>query len=443
MYMAAETFDPEGEVYSASGFVAADGTSFATPLTAGAAALLKQAHPSLNGRQIKSLLVNSASQTAVASDDFGNTVDAQWMGAGLLNAATAIAANLTAVPSSASFGIVNSIPSPIQIALTNIGSGSVSLAASVSCCSNNSGGGYVTTGVTPLKVAATLSSATLAAGAASTLTITLSGSVPVAGEYSGTVAVTGSATTLQIPFMFIFPSGVGYNLVVSWPSVACCDSNDNFYVNGLAGSDVNTGAYPSLANLEPASPILQITDPYGAPVANASVAITATAGLTLKGVSGAPACSPASSTTSITCSTDAYGYLYFDAVMPASGATSALDINLNRLVGTSIPIDFYAASAPTLSTGGVVDNAAGLSTIAPGSYVSLYGSGFTSNGYIDSNTFSNLPLQIEGVMGERLCSVGVAGILLGAGEGVWRYRIPIQRGNRRHRQLFAGILQLQ
>jgi uncharacterized protein (TIGR03437 family) len=198
--------------------------------------------------------------------------------------------------------------------------------------------------------------------------------------------------------MFIFPSGVGYNLVVSWPSVACCDSNDNFYVNGLAGSDVNTGAYPSLANLEPASPILQITDPYGAPVANASVAITATAGLTLKGVSGAPACSPASSTTSITCSTDAYGYLYFDAVMPASGATSALDINLNRLVGTSIPIDFYAASAPTLSTGGVVDNAAGLSTIAPGSYVSLYGSGFTSNGYIDSNTFSNLPLQIEGVM---------------------------------------------
>jgi uncharacterized protein (TIGR03437 family) len=398
MYMAAETFDPEGEVYSANGFVAADGTSFATPLTAGAAALLKQAHPSLNGQQIKSLLVNSASQTAVASDDFGNTVDAQWMGAGLLNAATAIAANLTAVPSSASFGIVNSIPSPIQIALTNIGSGSVSLAASVSCCSNNSGGGYVSTGVTPLKVAATLSSATLAAGATSTLTITLSGSVPVAGEYSGTVAVTGSATTLQIPFMFIFPSGVGNNLVVSSPSVGCCDANDNFYAVGLAGSDVNSGTYPSLTNLEPASPILQITDPYGAPVANAQVAITATEGLTLKGVSGAPACSPASSTSSITCSTDAYGYLYFDAVLPASGATSALDINLNSVLATSIPIDFYAETPPTLNTGGVLDAAAGLPTIAPGSYVSLFGSGFTSNGYIDSNTFTNLPLQIEGVM---------------------------------------------
>ena len=61
MYMAGETFDPNGILYTANGFAAADGTSFAAPLTAGAAALMKQAHPSLNGQQIKSLLVNNAS----------------------------------------------------------------------------------------------------------------------------------------------------------------------------------------------------------------------------------------------------------------------------------------------------------------------------------------------------------------------------------------------
>jgi uncharacterized protein (TIGR03437 family) len=402
MYMAGETFDPEGEVYTANGFVAASGTSFSAPLTAGAAALMKQAHPSLNGQQIKSLLVNSASPTAVASDDFGDPVDAEWMGAGLLNAGAAITANVTAVPSSASFGIIKSVPPPIQIALTNIGSGSVSLSSSVSCCSANEGGGAVSSVTLPgaTKLTASLSSATLAAGGTSTLTVTLSGTLPVAGEYSGAVILTGSATTLQIPFMFIVPSGVGYNVNV-FLGQTCCDSSGNnyYYFAGTPGSDMdassNASGYPSLTNLSPVSPILQVTDPYGAPVANSSITITASGGLTLQGVSGAPACSPASSTTSITCPTDPYGFLYFDAVLPSSTASSLLTINLSKVVGTSIPVYAFLESAPTL--GGVSDTAAGLATIAPGSYASLYGSGFTSNGYADVNTFTNLPLQIDQV----------------------------------------------
>jgi len=389
MYMAGETFDPNGILYTANGFAAADGTSFAAPLTAGAAALMKQAHPSLNGQQIKSLLVNNASaQSVTAEDYYGLPVDAEWMGAGLLNAGTAIAANVTAVPSSVSFGIVSSAPSPVAITLTNIGSGSATLAASVSCCTANTpiDGGVVTPVTLPgtTKLTATLSSATLAAGATSTLIVTLSGTLPAVGEYSGAVVVTGSATTLRIPFMFIVPGGAsyGYNVITF---LSCCDSNNNYYYEGTGGSDVNPTGYP----------VLQITDITGAGIANAPILISAANGLTLKSASSGPACSPASSTSSITCRTDSYGFLYFDAVLPASTATSLLNINLNSIVGQTIQVYGYVVSAPSLSS--VSDAAAGVTTIAPGSYVSLYGSGFTSSSYTASNTFANLPLQIDTV----------------------------------------------
>jgi uncharacterized protein (TIGR03437 family) len=391
MYMAGETFDAgDAILYTTNGFAAADGTSFSTPLTAGAAALLKQAHPSLNGRQIKSLLVNNAAQTVTVEDYYGAPVDAEWIGAGLLDAGAAITANVTAVPSSASFGIVSSAPAPIDITLTNIGSGSVTLAASVSCCSVDSGEGTVTTGVNlgSTKIMPSLSSSTLAAGGTATLTVTFSGPLPAAGEYSGAVILTGSATTLRIPFMFIVKSNVGYNVVMF---LSCCDSNGTYSFAGAPGSDMNPSGYP----------ILQVTDTTGAPIANASAPITASGGLTLKSAPGGPACSPASSTTSITCSTDPYGFLYFDAVLPASIATSFLTINMNSLVGQSVEVYAYLVTttprlnSETSAQPGVVDGAAFLPTIAPGSYVSLFGSNLIN--YTASNTFTNLALQLDTV----------------------------------------------
>jgi subtilisin family serine protease len=71
--------------YSANGFMAVDGTSFSAALTAGAAALAIQAHPGLRGTQVRSLIVNSSAQT-VTTDDSANPVDAEWIGAGMLDA---------------------------------------------------------------------------------------------------------------------------------------------------------------------------------------------------------------------------------------------------------------------------------------------------------------------------------------------------------------------
>src|ERR1019366_9437095 len=62
MYMATEKYDPLGELYSDNGYAAADGTSFSSPIVAGAAALVKQAHPNYTVAQIKSALVNTAAQ---------------------------------------------------------------------------------------------------------------------------------------------------------------------------------------------------------------------------------------------------------------------------------------------------------------------------------------------------------------------------------------------
>ena len=113
--------------------------------------------------------------------------------------------------------------------------------------------------------------------------MTLSGTLPAVGEYSGAVVVTGSATTLRIPFMFIVPGGAsyGYNVITF---LSCCDSNNNYYYEGTGGSDVNPTGYP----------VLQITDFTGAGIANAPILISAANGLTLKSASGGPACSPAS-----------------------------------------------------------------------------------------------------------------------------------------------------
>ena len=74
-YVPTQSFDAyDSALYSANGFMAVDGTSFSAALTAGAAALVIQAHPGLRGTQVRSLIVNSSAQT-VTTDDSANPVD--------------------------------------------------------------------------------------------------------------------------------------------------------------------------------------------------------------------------------------------------------------------------------------------------------------------------------------------------------------------------------
>jgi uncharacterized protein (TIGR03437 family) len=361
MYMATQSYDPNqlysgGTDYSANGFWAASGTSFATPLVAGAAALVKQAHPgqTLRGTQIKSLLVNSASQSAVLTDDFGDPVDAQWIGAGLLNAGAAAGASITIEPSTVSFGFPTALPVSKTLTLTNIGTSSATLTATVNCCSVNA----VTSSVSGTQVTLSKSSIVLAAGASTTVTVTLTGTIPLPSEYSGLISLTqGSTVVANIPFMFLVTDSNPYNVNVLSAGA-----------EGAPGEDVGPM-------------IVQVVDQYGVPVAGSPVSFSAeTAGtVTLGSVTGEPACSPASSTSSVSCNTDQFGFAYAEVVLGqtpcAASNPGCVTVNFNASEITSSG-EFNIQAPPAVI--GVADAAAGIKQVVPGSYAAIYGAGLSN-----------------------------------------------------------------
>jgi uncharacterized protein (TIGR03437 family) len=385
MYMAMEKYDPMGELYSDNGYGAADGTSFASPIVAGAAALVKQAHPNYTVAQIKSALVNNAAQD-VTTDDFGDTVDVEWLGAGRLDAGLAANASVTLqvidsppaptptnyvapATTTLNFGILKSgaaLPITKQIQITNSGSASVTLAVAVAAGTPAAG-----TTITTDK-----SSVTVAAGATGTFNVALGGSVPAAGEYSGSVTLQGSGALLHVPYMFLVGSGAVGNFIPLFGSP-----------DGNVGQDAGAIA-------------VELTDPNGVPVAGSPVtfSVSPSGTVTLRSVAGEPACTSAPSTSSVTCNTDNYGVAYVDVLL---GSTVNSNVTVTAS-GSGYSQDFSGAirAQPTISAGGVVDAAAGKTPIAPGSYVSIYGANLTEN-YTDSVTAAlapfALPLTMDGV----------------------------------------------
>jgi len=380
LYVAAQNFDPNGDLFSTSRYLAVGaGTSFATPLTAGAAALVKQAHPNFTPTQIKSALVNAASQTTT-TDEFGDAVDAEWIGAGRLDAGAGVNASVTAEPSTISFGYVKSGGLPIAkpITITNLGSSSVSLAVAVACCSTNTTNGAVSGVTITTNPPQTL---TVAAGAAAPLTVTLSGTVPKASEYSGVVTLQGSGITLRIPFMFLVGSGVANN------------------VNYVAGTGLEGAPGEDLGVL----PVVQVTDQYGVPVAGAPVSLSSsqTGSLTFQSVPGEPACSPSTSTTATSCPTDAYGFAWVDIALGAQVTYPTINVTA---AGVTNQISVYIAAPPAITAAGVLNAADNKAPIAPGSYISIYGTNLVDTDYLVSSsgdtatltTGNDLPLVIDG-----------------------------------------------
>lgn len=99
MWIATQTLDSFGDMYDPSGYTVADGTSFSSPLVAGAVAVVKSARPGLTPEQYRSAIVNSA---APASDEAS-----AWLvksGSGLLDVEAAVKAGVAASPAALSFG---------------------------------------------------------------------------------------------------------------------------------------------------------------------------------------------------------------------------------------------------------------------------------------------------------------------------------------------------
>jgi minor extracellular serine protease Vpr len=390
MYLAVQSYEQSAELYSATGYAGADGTSFSAPLVAGAAALVKQAHPTWTPGQIKSALLNNAAQD-VATDDFGDPVDVQWIGAGRLDANAAVSATVTAEPSTLSFGFLKSgvaLPGPITLTVTNQGSASVTLAVAVAP-------GVSASGAT---VSVSQPSITLAAGAKTTLTVTLAGSVPTPGEYNGAITLKSAtpAVNMHVPYMFIVGDGVP---VIALPLFGCC--------YGQVGADL--GSNP-----------IQVLDQYGAPVVGANVAYTISpaAAVTLKSVTGVPggttgsafppfapvACTPASNARAVTCPTNNYGISWVEVIGgSATTSTATVTAAVGPYTGNSA-LQFGVTLLPAASilTGGIANAGSFQTTVAPGSYASIFGSNMMDPNYLfnatgDISNTVRMPLSLDNV----------------------------------------------
>jgi uncharacterized protein (TIGR03437 family) len=402
LYTAGQNYDPNGALFSTSRYVAVDGTSFSAALVAGAAALVLQAHPTWKAAQIKSALVNNSAQD-VTTDDFGNPVDVEWIGAGRLNANAAVAATVTAVPSTLSFGYLKSgvaLPNPIAVTVTNTGTSSVTLAVKV-VAGVNSASTTTAAIVTPSQPSLTLAACSSTPCPSTTLTVTLSGAVPAAGEYSGAVTLTSTSPSFALTLPYLFLVGDGSN-----PTVVPLYS-DVLY--GSVGQDL--GQIP-----------VQVVDIWGVPVAGTPVTFTMSpsGAATFKPVTGTPgstgsalpfqpsSCTPGTSSLSVTCNTNNYGIAWVELI---GGATPydllSGDATVNvTAAGESITPAIYLGLVPQPTLTFVRDAALGGLTISPGSYVSLYGSNLVDPDNLanpagdtadTTYTSGRLPLTLDGV----------------------------------------------
>jgi subtilisin family serine protease len=195
IYVATQSFDPRGDMYDPSGYILVDGTSFSTPLVAGAAALLKAARPGLTVDQYRSLLIDTA---AAAEDRTGASAAVQQTGGGLLDADAALTSTVAANPVSLSLGAGGGTAALTKtLTLTNLGNNDETFTITVQ---PRTGGAApeISNSTVPLAPGAS---------AAVAVTLNLSGAEP--GAYEGYLAISGSAsgTAAKVPYWYAAASG--------------------------------------------------------------------------------------------------------------------------------------------------------------------------------------------------------------------------------------------
>ncbi len=354
LYLATQSYDPNGEMYDPSRFTTASGTSFSTPIVAGAAALVKQAHAEYTPLEIKSALVN----TAVPISDFASPVG---IGAGTLNVGQAIASNVTVVPSSVSFGNITGAALPISypLTITNRSSGNLTLSASVQPEASSAGA----------QVQASLSGSTIAAGQTATLTVSLTGSSPGPGTYYGAVALNGGSVPLRVPYLFVVTNAQPANVI-------------NLYGAPFSFTDQFDGTAGALLPNPPIA--VRVTDSNGLPVPNLRVQFSA--------ASGGGNILDGSQTTD------------------SSGVAGPSEVQLGPDVGqqefqASVPgvpaVTFIGQAhlGPSINANGIKDAAtfSDGKAVSPGSYVAIIGGNLTPTPTPTSRTTTYLPLNINGV----------------------------------------------
>lgn len=350
LYMATQRFDPNGDMYSANGYVAAEGTSFAAPIAAGAAALFKQRVRQATPGQMKSAVVNSASAVVQDVDSNGRAIRASSLGvgAGLVNAQGAAEPGLTFEPATISFGVLNATGVPVSrtLRVSNVSGG----VAQVQLTARNLGADR------NARVTLSESNFVLSNGQSRQLTVRLEGTAPAAGAHEGEIEVTAGRATYRIPYLYLRGDGTVANLIP------------------LRGSNFDAPVDQAIRLL------FKAVDRFGVPVANVPVRYRATLGDGRVDV-GFP-------------STDGLGIGEARVILGPRVGAQEFVAEADRL---TIRFAGYGRLLPAIATNGIVpaDNAQQFRVAAPGSYVSIFGRSLSDLTKVFSTPY--LPLSLGGV----------------------------------------------
>lgn len=351
LYLATQTYDPNGDLYDPSGYTSAQGTSFAAPMVAGAAAIAKQRYPRLSPGQLKSFVVNTAADVLDDFDYDDKLVPARWTGggAGLLNVRDVARNNITIEPASLSFGVVTDLAQSVRrLSFTNLSTAVVTLRFEVVRRDPDRSA----------SLALAPDSLAIPPNSSRELQVRLTGTRPAPGSYEGEIRVTGGAVPLRIPFLYLVGDGAPFNI---------------FPLRGFDFTGVVNERLPGRLTFK-------VVDRYGLPVAGLPVRFRSTLG---SGLIERP-----------TERTDELGIAEARAILgPRLGEQEFAAEAGNLMV-------FFPGRArlrPLIETDGVV-NAASLrvgSGLAPGSYATIYGRGLSDATRFAATPY--LPLSLAGV----------------------------------------------
>lgn len=353
VYVATQNYDPNGDMFDASRYRSVEGTSFSAPLVAGAVALVKQRNPALAPAELKSAVVNTADPRVMDFDYEGRPMEARAiaMGAGKLDASTAVRTTVLATPSTLSFGQVlpaSAFPVTRTLRLRNRGQASANVRLSVVQRDTDASA----------RVTLSASSAALGAGQEATFTVRLEGTRPRAGMYEGVIRVEGGETPLRIPYLYVVSDGVAFNAFA-------------------LGGDGFTRAPGRQHRV-----MAKFIDRFGAPVANLRVRFRAESGDTIDQATEA---------------TDELGIAEARVIM--GSAIGQHVFSVEPVNGGEPRVEFFGQviQEPALRSDGVVNAASGQvgRGLAPGSYISLFGASFTDQTRVFTTNY--LPISLAKV----------------------------------------------
>ncbi|MGD0774415.1 MAG: S8 family serine peptidase [Candidatus Solibacter sp.] len=343
IYTATQKFDPNADTYNATGYTTVNGTSYAVPFVAGVAAMAKAKNPNLNtpGR-LKSAVVNTAT-----ADVLGG-VHVTDVGAGKLNAADAVNVAATLEPAAISFGPIAALPVNRTLTLTNVTSAGATFTIAVRQLTADSNA----------QVTLSQSTFNLPAGQNQQITVSLTGSRPTIGAYEGFLDVTSPAgPALHLPYFYVVGIGVPYDIF-----------------------PMQNGGFTGIPNDTGWRLAFRVVDPYGVPVANTPVSFQIVSGGGKFDAAGGDK------------TTDALGNA---GVFVDLGPLQGDEVFTGTVAGLTQEFDGYVRRLPAIQTGGVVNAAPPYQVgqgLAPGSYISIFGSDLSDTTLVESTQY--LPLSL-------------------------------------------------